>query len=96
MEKNHFVAVPEPKIVNRKDVYKGKNLHEAPGDEILGSLPIYFAKRSPVLKYPTHLVNISTKETPHIKHLVQSLLEEEKREFIEFFMQKKIIFLGHI
>ena len=89
---NHIVAVSEPKIVKIKDVSEGENLSEAPKDEILDTLPIYFQERSSVLVEPTQPVNLGTEAAPQIIHLAQSLSAEEKEEFTKFFQSKKINF----
>ena len=75
--KNHILAVFEPKKVKNKDVSKGENLPEAPGDEILGSLPSYFQDRSLVLIEPMQPINLGIEASPQIIHVAQSLSAEE-------------------
>ena len=41
---------------------------------------------------PTQLINLGTKEHPHMIHLAQSVSLEEKEKFIAFFQEKKIKF----
>ena len=40
--KNHIVVVFDPQKSKNKDISNGENLPEAPTDEVLGSIPIYF------------------------------------------------------
>lgn len=70
----------------------GENLSEVLKDERLDTLPEHYQERSPILIEPIEARNIGTEETTKTIHLVASLTEQERPDFIKFFKQRQINF----
>lgn len=86
------MVVLDHKKVKTKDVYDGENLFEAPKDEILDTLPKHYQERSLILIEPTQSINIGTEAIARTIHLVESLIEQERPDFVKFFKEKQINF----
>lgn len=89
---NQSMAAMDHKRVKKKDASEGENLFKATKDGRLDTLPEHYHERSPILIEPTQSINIGTTEAAKNIHLVESLTEEERSEFIKKFKEKQFNF----
>ncbi|GLJ30928.1 hypothetical protein SUGI_0616090 [Cryptomeria japonica] len=77
--------------VKIKDVPTGENLSEAPkGGRV--DIPLSIQDKSTLLVEMTKEINLGTPDNPKVIHFAASLSKQEKIDFINFFLEKKISF----
>lgn len=90
---NHSMAVSDLEKVKRKSVSNSENLSEVLKDGRFDTLLEHFQEQSKVLVEPTKSINIGNDETMKTVHLVESLTNQERPNFIKFFTERQINFV---
>lgn len=84
-------ALSDHTKVKIKDVPAGENLSEAPkGGRV--DIPLSIQDKSTLLVEMTEEINLGTPDNPKVIHFAASLSQQEKIDFVNFFLEKKISF----
>lgn len=84
-------ALSDHEKVKIKDVPTGENLSKVPKGGRL-DIPLSSQDKSTLLVEMTEEINLGTPDNPKVIHFAASLLKQEKIDFVNFFLEKKINF----